>query len=122
MRATFSSVNTHAKIQEAKDAGEAARLLNLGGELAPGPKPNLVFIDFSTTHPGGLDFLKALKASPETRRIPVLVFYSSSDEEALLRSYHLYANCFIQKPGDAGELARALKEIEQFWLGFVELP
>jgi hypothetical protein len=39
-----------------------------------------------------------------------------------LKSYNLYANCYITKPVDLDQFITVVKSIEDFWLGIVVLP
>jgi len=40
----------------------------------------------------------------------------------VLKSYNLYANCYITKPVDLEQFITVVKSIEDFWLGIVVLP
>jgi two-component system response regulator len=40
----------------------------------------------------------------------------------ILRSYDLGANCYIGKPGNLTDFFSAMKSIEAFWFGAVNLP
>jgi len=46
----------------------------------------------------------------------------SKDEEDIVKSYNLYANCFITKPVDLNQFLNVVKSIEDFWLTIVKLP
>jgi len=39
-----------------------------------------------------------------------------------LKSYNLYADCYITKPVDLNRFITVVKSIEDFWLGIVVLP
>ena len=40
----------------------------------------------------------------------------------MLKSYNLYANCYMTKPVDVNQFITVVKSIEDFWLGIVVLP
>jgi hypothetical protein len=39
-----------------------------------------------------------------------------------VRSYDLGANCYVSKPGNLNDFFFAVKSMEEFWFGFVNLP
>lgn len=52
----------------------------------------------------------------------MVVLTVSKDEEDILESYNLHANCFITKPIDLHQFLRVVRAIEDFWLTIVKLP
>ena len=60
--------------------------------------------------------LKEIKADPRLADIPVVILTTSQDEEDILRSYQLHANCYITKPVDFKQFLKVVKSIEDFWL------
>ena len=46
----------------------------------------------------------------------------SRDEQDILKSYKLHANCFITKPLGLEQFLSVIKSIEGFWLTIVKLP
>ena len=66
--------------------------------------------------------LAEIKADDNLRHIPVVILTTSQDEQDVLKSYNLYANCYITKPVDLDQFITVVKSIEDFWLGIVVLP
>jgi len=66
--------------------------------------------------------LSEIKADPNLRRIPVVVLTISTDEEDVLKSYNLHANCYVTKPLDLSQFLKVIRSIEEFWLTIVKLP
>lgn len=52
----------------------------------------------------------------------VVILTTSQDEQDVLKSYNLYANCYITKPVDVDQFITVVKSIEDFRLVVVELP
>jgi two-component system response regulator len=56
------------------------------------------------------------------KHIPVIVLTSSRNDEDILRSYDLHANCYISKPIKFREFVKVVHSIEEFWFTIVTLP
>jgi light-regulated signal transduction histidine kinase (bacteriophytochrome) len=64
----------------------------------------------------------AVKSDPQLRRIPVVILTTSADEQDVIRSYDLSANCYITKPVGAKQFLELVQLVNQFWLVAVKLP
>jgi chemotaxis family two-component system response regulator Rcp1 len=105
-----------------KDGVEALAYLYKQGKYAGKPKPDLIFLDLNLPKKDGREVLAEIKRDEDLKRIPVVVLTISKDEEDVLRSYNLHANCFITKPIDLGQFLKVVHSIEEFWLTIVRLP
>ena len=84
--------------------------------------PSLIFLDLNMPRKNGLEVLAEMKADPVLRQIPVVILTTSEAEEDIVKSYELYANCFVSKPVNLTELAKVVRTIDDFWFGVVRLP
>ncbi|HET7728213.1 MAG TPA: response regulator [Candidatus Limnocylindrales bacterium] len=116
MRA-LSKHNLANHVEVARDGVEALELLrpDHGGPPSNG-YPRLVLLDLKLPRVDGLEVLRQLKASPATRRIPVVVLTSSTEERDLVESYDLGVNSYIQKPLDFDQFVRCVGELGLYWL------
>jgi chemotaxis family two-component system response regulator Rcp1 len=112
----------HSKINSVEDGVEAMAFLNRREKFANALRPDLVILDLNLPKKDGLAVLAGMKASPELRRIPVVIFSTSLLRKDIVRSYEMGANCYVNKPGNLTEFFSAVKSIEEFWFGFVNLP
>jgi two-component system, chemotaxis family, response regulator Rcp1 len=110
------------QIESVGDGVEALAFLNRKGEFANVSKPDLVILDLNLPKRDGLAVLAAMKAGPELRKIPVVIFSSSQLGRDISRSYELGANCYISKPGNLRDYFSTMRAIEQFWFGSASLP
>jgi len=78
--------------------------------------PQLVLLDLKLPKIDGLQVLQSLRADERTRRLPVVVFTSSSEEEDMIRSYDLGANSYVRKPVDFGQFSDATRRLGIYWL------
>ena len=105
-----------------KDGVEALAFLRHEGDFADAPRPDLILLDLNLPKKDGREVLADIKADPTLRGIPVVVLTVSKDEEDVLKSYDLYANCYVTKPINMEQFIAVVKSIEDFWLTIVKLP
>lgn len=110
------------KIDSVADGAEALAFLNRRGAFANAVKPDLVILDLNLPKRDGLSVLAAMRAGPELRKIPVVIFSSSQLGRDIARSYELGANCYISKPGNLRDFFSTMRTIEEFWFGSASLP
>jgi chemotaxis family two-component system response regulator Rcp1 len=92
------------------------------GPYAHATRPHLILLDLNLPRKDGREVLAQIKAEEPLKRIPVVVLTTSEDEQDVLKSYNLHANCYITKPVDLDQFIRVVRSIEDFWLGIVVLP
>jgi two-component system, chemotaxis family, response regulator Rcp1 len=106
----------------APDGVEALAFLRREGRFADVKRPDVILLDLNLPKKDGRQVLAEIKRDERLRRIPVVVLTTSKDEEDILRSYDLHANCYITKPVDLDAFIGIVRSIEEFWLGVVQLP
>ncbi len=105
------------------EGGEAAiDYLYQRGEFANANRPDLILLDLNLPGMDGRDVLSVIKSDEDLQRIPVVVLTTSADEEDVLRSYNLHANCYVTKPVDIKQFIEVIQLINTFWLAAVKLP
>ena len=105
-----------------KDGVEALAFLRQEGPYAAAKRPHLILLDLTRPRKDGREVLAQIKADDALRRIPVVVLTTSEDEQDVLKSYNLHANCYVTKPVDLERFIKVVRSIEDFWLGIVVLP
>jgi len=110
------------QISSVGDGVEALAFLTRRGKYVHAIKPDLVILDLNLPKRDGLAVLTAMKANPDLRKIPVVIFSTSQLPQDIARSYELGANCYVSKPGNLTEFFSMMKSIEGFWFGSVSLP
>ena len=109
-------------VHHVPDGEEAMLFLRRHGKYEKSPRPDLVLLDLNMPKKDGREVLSEIKADPALKRIPVVILTVSKDEEDILKSYNLHANCFITKPIDLHQFLRVVHAIEEFWLTVVKFP
>ncbi len=78
--------------------------------------PQMVLLDLKLPKVDGLQVLRRIREDERTRRLPVVVFTSSDEEEDLINSYNLGANSYVRKPVDFEQFLEATKQLGLYWL------
>jgi len=78
--------------------------------------PQLVLLDLKLPKVDGLQVLRKIRSDERTRRLPVVVFTSSSEEEDMIKSYDLGANSYVRKPVDFEQFLDATRQLGLYWL------
>jgi len=78
--------------------------------------PSLVLLDLKLPRLSGLEVLKWVRLQPGLRRLPVLIFTSSTELFDINRAYDLGANAYLIKPVDFATLLQLFQRIQDFWL------
>lgn len=91
-------------------------------EPSNSPHPDLILLDLKMPGKSGHQALEEIKATPELRRIPIVVLTTSKAEEDIVRAYDLGANSFIVKPSSFGSLIETMKTLGGYWFDLITLP
>jgi two-component system response regulator len=109
----------------AHDGQEALDYLFGSGEHAGrdvAALPSVTLLDLHLPLVPGLDVLRAIRADPRTRRMPVVILTSSNEERDVATGYDLGVNSYIQKPVDFERFAEAIRQLGLYWLILNESP
>ena len=84
--------------------------------------PGVTLLDLHLPKVPGLEVLRAIRADPRTRRMPVVVLTSSNEERDVAAGYDLGVNSYIQKPVDFARFVDAIRQLGLYWLMLNEPP
>jgi len=102
-----------------QDGAEALDLLFARGRYE-GRKiedtPRVVLLDLKLPKVDGIEVLKALRGDDRTKKIPIVVLTSSSDERDVVETYKLGVNSYIVKPVNFEKFAEVIRELGYYWL------
>ncbi len=117
--------NLANEIAVARDGVEALEFLFCEGQHArrdPCDLPVVVLLDLKLPKVDGLEVLKRIKHDERTRRLPVVILTSSSEDQDIIDSYDLGANSYIRKPVDFNQFTEAVAQLGLYWLVLNEVP
>jgi two-component system response regulator len=110
--------NLANKVHWVKDGEQALDYLFGRGAYAerqPG-LPRLVMLDLKMPKVDGIEVLRALKADPVRRAVPVVVMTSSNEERDVVASYQLGVNSYIVKPVQFDAFLETVASIGMYWV------
>jgi CheY-like chemotaxis protein len=103
---------------------DALSFLRREGAYRTAARPDLVVLDLNLPRMGGFEVLRALRedVDPRLRRLPVVVFTTSSSGADVDRAYDLHASSFVTKPTAFDHYLEAVRAFREFWLRVARLP
>lgn len=108
-----------------RDGAEALEYLH-GTDAAPKDaldRPILVvLLDLKLPKIDGHQVLKAIRARPHTRHLPVVILTSSDEDRDVAQSYALNVNSYVPKPVEFDRFITAVGEIGLYWCLYNRTP
>ena len=85
-------------------------------------QPALILLDLNLPRVDGLSVLRRIRATPATRRLPVVILTTSLEAQDLAAAYDAGVNSYLRKPIDFEQFARTIATLTHYWLGLNERP
>jgi CheY-like chemotaxis protein len=79
--------------------------------------PRLVLLEFRLPRVDGVEVLRALRASPRTSSVPVVMLLPASDAREVAQCYQVGANSCVLKPVEFARFYETIQAIGRYWLG-----
>jgi len=121
-REAFKESKVRNNIHVVKDGQAALDFVYRRNAFENAVRPDVVLLDINLPKKDGKEVLKIVKNDPVLKHIPVVILTSSEAEKDIVKSYRLYANCYITKPVTLNSFMEVIRSVEGFWLGVVKLP
>ena len=80
------------------------------------PVPGIILLDLKLPRRSGFEVLEAIRVTEATRRVPVVVLTSSSQEDDIRRAYDVGANSYLVKPIGRDALVTMVRSLDAFWM------
>ena len=113
--------NIYNKLVVARDGVEAIEYL-FDSSKEKDDLPVVILLDLKLPRVDGLEVLRRIRGDEKTRRLPVVVLTSSSEERDIIQSYDLGANSYIRKPVKFNQFAEAINQLGLYWLVLNQPP
>lgn len=75
------------------------------------PLPDVVFLDLNMPGKNGFECLQEIRQAEAYRHIPVIIFSTTAQMDAVRRTYDLGANYFMHKPPSFPALKKLLNQV-----------
>jgi CheY-like chemotaxis protein len=121
-RETFEESKVRNNLMIIDNGADALAFLRRQGKYAGATRPDVILLDLNLPGKPGLDVLAEIKGDDALKLIPVVIMTTSKDDEDVLKSYRLHANCYVTKPLTFDRFIDVVKGIEHFWFTIVTLP
>ena len=121
-REALENSKVHNVLHVVGDGEAAMAFLRCEAKYADAPRPDLILLDLNLPKKNGHEVLAEVKSDENLKSIPVVILTTSKEEEDILKSYNLHANCYITKPIDLNQFNKVVHTIEEFWFTIVKLP
>ena len=105
-----------------RDGSEALQYLHDHSSGSDEDFPAVMLLDIKMPKVSGIEVLRAIKGSPDLRRVPVVMLTSSREGPDLNECYELGANGYVVKPVDFSEFFEAVKSLGKYWAVVNEPP
>lgn len=101
---------------------EYLRNLNATENNAEHPLPGFILLDLNMPKKDGREVLKEIKEDPRFKKIPVIVFTTTKNENEINRCYELGANTYVVKPVGFENLVKTIEDIRSYWFSTAQIP
>jgi two-component system response regulator len=118
IRDAITSCKVSNSIFEAGNGKEALEFLRRHGA----PRPGLIYLDIEMPGMDGQATLKAIKADPNLRDIPVVMMTGVCDEAQMKAAAENGANSYTIKPANAEQFLRTVLASTNYWLTIHQYP
>ncbi len=107
------------------DGDEALDFLFQTGEYSNAeiaPRPTIILIDLNLPGTDGREVIQVIKNNQQLKKIPVVVFSTSSNPQDIHICYQQGVNSYMQKPVNIKDLSRNIESFLSYWFKAVIMP
>jgi two-component system, chemotaxis family, response regulator Rcp1 len=124
LREALSDTEPAIALDVVRHGEDALSFLRREGEFSGAAAPDLVVLDLNLPRMGGFEVLRALRedVDPRLRRLPVVVFTTSTTPTDVDKAYDLHASSFVTKPTAFNSYLETVRAFREFWLRVARLP
>jgi two-component system response regulator len=122
IRDAISECKVSNSVFEVSNGKEALEFLKRNGVYKHAPRPGLIYLDLEMPGMNGQETLKAIKADPELRDIPVVMMTGVADENEMKTAAANGANSYTIKPANVEQFLRTVLASTSYWLTIHQYP
>ena len=99
-----------------------AYLDTLSSETIEAKMPRFILLDLNMPKKDGREVLKEIKQNVVLKKIPVIIFSTTNNEQEMRRCYELGANSYITKPNSFENLIKTVAAFRSYWINSTSIP
>lgn len=84
--------------------------------------PRFVLLDLNMPKKDGREVLKEIKQNPKLKKLPVIIFSTTNNEQEMKRCYESGANSYITKPNSFESLIKTVAALRSYWIHTTSIP
>jgi CheY-like chemotaxis protein len=111
VKRALKDLNVNNELVPIGDGEEAIKYLKREGTT----KPCIVLLDLNMPKMDGAEFLKIIKADHTLKKIPVVIFTTSSSDRDVVESFELGAAGYMVKSIDYEKFVETIQTINSYW-------
>lgn len=124
LQTAFKENGFHDRLHFVENGVEILEFLNnLKSVDDKGPNlPRFILLDLNMPKKDGREVLKEIKQNQLFRKIPVVIFSTTNNQQEMLRCYELGANSYITKPNSFEQLMEIVSNLREYWMQTSSVP
>ncbi len=124
IKQAFASINLNENIRTVNDGIELFDYLYKRDKYKDADvlRPKVILLDLNMPKKDGRECLKEIKASPKFKKIPVVIYSTSSNPDDIEYAYEFGASSYITKPYSYHELIKIMAAFKEYWFYAAKTP
>jgi len=123
LQAAFEENGFKDKLHFVENGVEVLEYLNtINAQSSNKIFPRFILLDLNMPKKDGREVLKELKQHPDFKKIPVVIFSTTNNEQEMRRCYELGANSYITKPNSFESLIKTVAALRSYWTHTSSIP
>lgn len=122
IKQAFSGINFQENIQTVNDGVELLDYLHKKGKYKDSAHalPKVILLDLNMPKKDGRQCLKEIKSHPALKKIPIIIYSTSSNPDDVSYAYENGASSYIIKPYSYQELVKTMEVFKLYWFNIVK--
>ena len=122
IKQAFNGISLTEEIQTVSDGVELLDYLFKKGKYRDvrTPVPKIILLDLNMPKKDGRECLKEIKNHSDLKKIPIIIYSTSSNPDDISYAYDHGASSYIIKPYSYQELVKIMEVFKQYWFNIVK--
>ena len=116
LRTAFEEKGYNDKLEFVENGMELLAYLDSCQENINHRYPKFILLDLNMPKKDGREVLKELKQHKLYKKIPIVIFTTTRNENEIRRCYEMGANTYVVKPASFNDLLNTIEQIRGYWL------